>query len=198
MDVELERIPDNDPGPPFTVIVHTTRIKEDGNYRITGIVRNDGSTTYEGVGVKAAFLDDDDGGYGPVDAYVPCPFLEPRAECPFSLDMYPRDYVAYHLHPWGQPIEYRRPVPLVLSDVTIANGGAGSVLISGVATNGNAFAVESPAVGGALIDASGRVVSVGSTIVLGDVAHGESTPFSLRIEYAPYSTYKLYAQATQN
>jgi hypothetical protein len=197
VDVELERIPDNDPGPPFAVIVHTTRIKEDGNYRITGVLRNDGSETYEGVGVKASFLDDDDGGHGPVDAYAPCRFLEPGAECPFNVDMYPRNYVAYHLHPWAQPIEYRRPAPLVLSGVTIANGGAGSALISGVATNGNAFAVESLTVAGALIDASGRVVSVGSTVVLGDVAPGESVPFSLRIEYAPYSTYRLYAQAVQ-
>ncbi len=200
VDVELERIPDTDPGPSFTIVVHATRIQGDGSYRyrITGLVRNYGTETYEGIGVKASFLDDKGGGYGPVDVYCPCRFLEPGAECPFSVDMYPRNYVAYRLHPKGQPVVYRQSASVVLSGITVSGGGAGSVLITGTAVNRNAFAVRNPIIAGALIDASGRIVSVGSTIVLEDVAPGESVPFSLRIEYEPYFTYKLYAQATQN
>jgi hypothetical protein len=198
VDVTLERIPDTDPGPPFTILVDTIRIQEDGKYRVTGRVRNDGSETYEGVGVHASFLDETGMGHGPVDVYVPCPFLEPGAVCPFSLEIYARDYVAYHLHPLGQPVVYRQPAPLVLSGLAVFNDGVGNVRMTGRATNGNTFAVRDPTIAGALVDSSGRIVSVGSTSVLGDVAPGASVSFDVRVNYAPYSTYKLYAQATRN
>ena len=197
-DVELERIPDTDPGPPFTILVDAIRVEEDGKYKVTGRVRNDGSETYEGIGVHASFLDEKDMGHGPVDVYCPCPFLEPGAECPFSLGIYSRNYVAYHVHPFGQPVVHRQPASIVLSDLDVVNDGVGNVRIMGVATNGNAFAVGDPTIAVALVDASGRIVSVGSTFVLGDVAPGDSVRFDVRVKYTPYSTYKLYAQATQN
>jgi hypothetical protein len=198
VDVTLERIPDTDPGPPVAILVDTMRIQEDGKYRVTGRVRNDGSETYEGVGVHGSFLDKAGMGHGPVDVYSPCPFLEPGAACPFSLEIYSRDYVAYHLHPLGQPVVYRQPAPIVLSGLVVLNDGVGYVRITGTATNRNAFVVRDPTIAGALVDSSGRIVSVGSTSVLGDVAPGTSVSFDVRVKYAPYSTYKLYAQATQN
>jgi hypothetical protein len=159
--VSLERIPDTDPAPPFTILVDAIRIQEDGKYRVTGRVRNDGAETYEGVGVHASFLD------------------------------------AYHLHPLGQPVEYRQPAPLVLSGLVVFNDGIGNVRMTGTATNGNPFVVRDPTVAGTLVDSSGRTVSVGSASVLGDVAPGESVSFDVRVKYAPYSTYKLqYTKST--
>jgi hypothetical protein len=198
VDVALERIPDTDPGPPFAILVDTIRIQENGTYKVTGRVRNDGSDTYEGVGVHGSFLDKTGMGYGPVDVYAPCPFLKPGAVCPFSLEIYSRDYVAYHLHPLGQPVVYRQPAPLVLSGLAVFNDGVGNVRMMGTATNGNAFVVRDPTIAGTLVDSSGRIVSVGSTFVLGDVAPGMSVSFDVRVEYAPYATYRLYAQATRN
>ena len=198
VDVTLERIPDTDPGPPVAILVDTIRIQEDGKYKVTGRVRNDGSETYEGVGVHGSFRDETGMGHGPVDVYSPCPFLEPGAVCPFSLEIYSRDYVAYHLHPLGQPVVYRQPAPIALSGLAAFNDGVGNVRITGTATNGNAFVVRDPTIAGTLVDPSGRIVSVGSTSVLGDVAPGASVSFDVRVKYAPYSTYKLYAQATRN
>jgi hypothetical protein len=198
VEIELERIPDHDPGPPFTILVDTIRIRADGRYEIVGRVRNDGAEIYEGISVRASFLDDKGGGYGPVDVYAPCPFLEPGAECPYSLQMYARPYVAYRLHANGTPVVYRRPAPLVLSGLSVFRDGVGNVRIQCTATNGNAFTVRNPTLAGALIDADGGVVSVGSSIVLGEVAPGASVPFDVRIEYQPYARYELYAQATQD
>jgi hypothetical protein len=198
VEIQLERIPDHDPGPPFTLLADTIRIRPDGRYEIVGRVHNDGTEIYEGISVRASFLDDKGGGYGPVDVYAPCPFLEPGAECPFSLQMYARPYVAYRLHTNGTPVVYRQPAPLAISDLSVFRDGVGNVRIQCTATNGNAFTVRNPTIVGALIDAEGDVVSVGSYMVLGEVAPGASVPFDVRVEYWPYATYQLYAQATQD
>ena len=198
VEIELERIPDHDPGPPFTIIVDTLRIRADGKYEILGWVRNDGDQIYEGVSVRASFLDDKGGGYGPVDVYAPCSFLEPGAKCPFSLQMYTRPYVAYRLHANGTPVVYRRPASLGISGLSVFRDGIGNVRVKGTATNGNAFTVRDPKFAVALIDADGDVVSVGYAIVLGEIAPGASVQFDVRIEYQPYARYELYVQATQD
>jgi len=205
--LEIRQLEDTSPGPPFTILVSTVRAEEDV-YKVTGIVRNDGSETYEGIGVIGTFYtrglsgqgasDEDMFPHGPVDAHCSCPFLEPSAECPFSLEIYARNYVAYGLHPNGQPVEYNQPAAIVLSGVTLSNDAVGNVRITGTASNENVFAVENATIVGSLLDANGQVVSAGSTLVLGNIAPGASVPFDLRIEYQPYSHYQLYAQATQN
>jgi hypothetical protein len=220
--VELERIPDTDPGPPFTIEVSAIRIQADGSYKLTGKVRNDGAETYGGIGVIATFYveqkpcyeqkvrtrpgEEDTGEtvevcdptwYGPVEVYAACTYLEPGAECPFSLEIYARDYVAYHLHPEGAPVMYRQPADLTLSNLSVYNDGFGYVRVKGTATNGNAFAVRDAHVAGTLLDATGQIVSVGTVVVPGEIAPGASVSFDLRIEQAPYSYYELSAQATQ-
>lgn len=194
--VELRRIPDTDPAPPLTILVDVIRIKQDGHYMITGWVRNDGSEIYEAVGVRASFLDDEGRGYGAVDVYCPCPFLEPGAECPFSLEAYPHSYEAYRLHARGQPVVYRRPAPLAVSAVHLSDDGIGNVRITGTVVNENGFTVAEATVAGALMDDGGRVVGVGWTLVLGDILPGDSKPFELLVQYEPYARYQLYASAT--
>ncbi len=195
--MELERIPDTDPAPPFTILVDAIRIEADGYYKLTGWVRNDGTEAYEGIGVRASFLDDKGRGYGAVEVYCPCRVVEPGTACPFSLEAFPHNYVAYRLHPFGQPVVYHLAAPLTLSALRVSNDGIGNVRISGTATNENPFTVTDAIVAGTLIDDAGRVVSVGSTWLLGDILPGESRSFDLRIEYEPYAQYQLYAEGVQ-
>jgi hypothetical protein len=223
--VNLERIPDTDPAPPLTILVSAVQIKENGYYKLTGTVRNDSSDTYGGVGVVATFYEADPppcsegqvtrrgpGGseeiitveicdynwHGPVKAYAACMLLEPGAECPFSLEIYPEDYVSYLLHPEGAPVQYRQPAPLGLSNLNVHNNGLGYVRITGTATNANAFSVWDAHIAGTLMNSAGQIVSVGSIVVPGEIAPGASVVFDMRIEYTPYATYELHAQATQN
>jgi hypothetical protein len=222
--VELTRIEDPDPAPPLTILVSAVRVAQNGYYKVTGTVRNDSPDTYGGVGVVAIFYEEatpcserevtrrrwdgteetvieevcDYNWHGPVKVYAACMSLEPGAECPFSLEIYPEDYVSYLLHPEGTPVEYRQPASLALSNLNAYNNGLGYVRITGTATNGNPFTVRDANIAGTLIDANGQIVSVGSIIVPGEIAPGASVDFDLRIEYASYVRYQLSAQAIQN
>ncbi len=193
----LTRLEDKDPGPPFTVLVSDMKAGE-ADFKITGTVRNDGSDTYEGIGVIGTLFGDGGLWYGPVDAHCPCLFLEPGAECPFSLEALPGNYVKYLLHPEGRPVEYRQPASLALSGLQLANDGVGNVRITGMAINDNAFPIKNATIAGTLLDASGTIVSLGSTVLVGEIAPGAGMPFDLRIEYEPYSHYRLYVQGVRN
>jgi hypothetical protein len=222
--VELTRIPDSDPAPPLTILVSKIQIAQNGYYKLTGIVRNDGTETYGGVGIVATFYEQEnacsqrqvtrrapDGSeqtvtvedcdynwHGPVEVYAACQLLEPGAQCPFSLQIYPAEYVSYLLHPEGTPVAYRQPVSLALSDVRVSNNGLGYVRVTGTATNANPFTVRDANVAVTLLDADGQIVSVGSILLPGELPPGASVDFDLRIEYAPYVTYQLLVQATQS
>lgn len=227
---ELTRVPDTDPAPPLAILVSSIRIEENGYYKVTGRVHNEGDEVYGGVGVVATFFTErtcseryvpDEGGKGrgkdgegegggsmkwvcdpnwhrTGKVCAACQLLAPGAECPFSLEIYPRDYVSYHLHPDAAPVEYRHPVSLDLSNVRARSDGVGHVRITGTATNENPFAVRDANIAGTLIDAAGKIASVGMTLVPGEIAPEASIDFDLRIEHAPYDTYEVQAQATQN
>lgn len=202
------RLEETSPDPPFTVQVDAVRI-EDSKYMVTGVVRNDGTETYEGVKTNATFYTlgtsgqgfDEDALYphGPVDAYCSW-FLEPGAECPFSVEIYERNYAAYGLHPYGQPValyKWHEQASLVLSNVNVSNDGIGNVRITGAVVNENAFAIKRATIAGALMDANGKVVSVGSTMVLEEIEPGAVVSFDLRIAYQPYTRYELYVQGVR-
>jgi hypothetical protein len=195
--VELIRIPEGGPRPPFTLSTSTIRIEEDGKYKLTGTVRNDGSETYEAITVDCTFYDEHDHRFGPIAVHSPCMFLEPGAECPFSLEINPQKFVSYLLGVTGRPVENRQPAAVVLSGVGVSHDGIGNARISGALVNGNGFPVKDVTIAGTLIDTNGEIVSVGSTLVLDEIAPGASRAFDLRIEYKPYSRYQLYAQAVQ-
>ena len=222
--VDLERIPDTDPAPPLTILVSTIRIAQNGYYKVTGTVRNDGAEVYGGIGVIGTFYEEanqctkrevtvrgrdgseqtiivedcDYNWHGPVEVYAACQLLEPGAQCPFSLEIYPEEYVSYLLHPEGAPVQYRQPAPLALSGVNVYNNGLGYVCITGTATNANQFTVRDANISGTLMNASGQIVSVGSIIVPGQIAPGASVSFDVRVKYEPYSSYQLNAEATQS
>jgi hypothetical protein len=174
------------------------------------VVRNDGSETYEGVGIRATFYtlgpsgqgSEEDGLYphGPVDAYCPCPFLEPGAQCPCSVEIYERDFTAYGLHAFGQPVAFHlwhEAAPVTVSNVRVSCDGLGHVRIQGTVTNRNDFNILRATIAGALVNPEGRVVSEGSTVVLGGMETGASAPFDLRVDYQPYVRYDLYVQGAR-
>ena len=197
--VELVRVPDTDPAPPLTILVDAIRLRQDTRYKLTGTVRNDGSGAYERIGVRASFLDSQGNRYLPLDVFCPCPYLEPGAECPFSVTTYGRDLVEYRVHPNGQPVgEYHQPAPLVLSGLAVSNLSIGYVNIAGTVTNSNAFTVKNVVVTAQLEDAGGRVLSVGSARVLMDMTPGTSERFVIYLEHEPYSRYELKAQAVHD
>jgi hypothetical protein len=77
--------------------------------------------------------------------------------------------------------------------------GLDSVRIRGVATNPNPFKIKNVAVAGGLHDASGQMVSLGTTYVLQeDIEPGASVPFDVRVKTEPFTSYKLYAQAERD
>ncbi len=195
--VELTRIPDTDPAPPLTILVHTVVAQDNGYTRLTGLVRNDAAETYEGVGVRASFVDRDGRGHGPVEVYVPCPYLASGEACAFVLDVYGTDMVAYRLHPQGHPIVYGQAAAVSVRALSVSTDGVGNARITGIATNGNPFPVRSVIVVGTLLDRSGLVASTDWDLVAGDLAPGASAPFDVRIEYRPYASYTLLGQATR-
>jgi len=205
--VDLARIEDTDPGPPLTIQVSTVRIQENGTYKLTGTLRNDSADgsnpgeIYGGVGVIATFFTDapPPNYHGPVEVYAACWLLAPGEECPFSLEIYPRDYVSYHLHPEGTPVEYREPAAVELSGVQVVDTGSNTVRITGTANNANPFKVKNVIVSGVLLDAGDQIVSTGSSFGLKeDVEPGASVRFDLRLEKEPYTSYQLYAQAERD
>jgi hypothetical protein len=194
--LNITRLEDTDPGPPFTITVDRVRGNAKG-VKVTGSVRNDGPETYEAIGVKGTFFNETGFWLGSVDAHCPCPFLEPGATCPFSLKTYPDDYVSYRLHAEGRPAEQREPASLALRVSNLSTDGIGNVRITGTATNANPFDVTNVTVAGVLTDAGGALTSLGSTLLPGDLAPGETAPFDLRIEFEPYVTYRVYAVGTR-
>ena len=85
-----------------------------------------------------------------------------------------------------------------MSGLRVTHDGFGYVHITGTATNENAFTVRDAHIAGTLLDAAGHITSVGLALVPGDIAPGASVAFDVCIEHAPYVTYEVQAQATQN
>jgi hypothetical protein len=219
----LERIENTDPGPPFTIAVSrntTTQdptVEESRQIHITGWVRNDGEQTYAVSRIGVTFYDADgfrgvfvpgirDGKvvsgewlwHGMMDAEFACLLLAPGETCPFSIEITAQNMASFLLYAEAEPTE-RESMPVALSNVRTSQDLTDYVRIQGTATNTNAFAIKNVIVSGALIDASGQMTNVGSTIVLKEnIAPGESVTFDLRVRRGNYVNYQLYAQAERD
>jgi hypothetical protein len=213
--LELTRVEDTDPGPPIAIEVSAIRVLQNGYIRLTGTVRNVGGEAYGGISVIATFYDKeqschmgidrqghtikvcDPTWHGPVEVYAACSYLQPGAACPFSLEIYPGDYGSYHLHPEGAPLTYRQPASITVANLRVTNDGFGYLHITGTANNPNPFPVANARIAGALFDGGGKILSVGSVPILGQIPAGGNAPFELRIEYQSYATFQLYPEAVQ-
>jgi hypothetical protein len=214
--VALTRIEDTDPAPPLTILVSTIRIKEDNYFRVTGMLRNDGDQAYGGIGVVGTFFTEElpcrEGSdrwgnpteicpnfrHGPVRVNAACRVLAPGAACPFSLEIYPQEHIAYLLYPEGVPMTYRQPASVTASVHSLTRDNFGYLVIADTVTNENPYPVNSTRMGGALIDAGGQIVSVGAVAIPGELAPGATASYQLRIEHRPYTTYQIYPEATRN
>jgi hypothetical protein len=194
----MARLQDFDPGPPFTIEVSANRLGENSTYKVTGIVRNNAAQTYEAIGVNATFFDDEDFRHGPIDAEVPCLLLAPGQECPFSVEIAARRIEAFLLHPDGRPSS-TESTTVSLSNLSLSLDGLESVRITGTATNNNEYMIKNIVIAGVLRDASGQIVSLGSTYVLQeDIKPNASVRFDLRVKRVPFTRYWLYTQAERD
>jgi hypothetical protein len=194
----MTRVKDYDPGPPFTILVSGNRAGEESTYQVTGVMRNDGTETYEAVGLNATFFDDQDFRHGPLEADFPFLLLNPGEQCPFSVEIAARRVTAFVLHPDGRPTG-RESAPVVLSNVNLYYDSLDSVRVTGVATNKNPFKIKNVTVAGVLLDASEQIVSLGSTYVLKeDILPDAWVQFELRIKRVPFYRYQLHAQAERD
>jgi hypothetical protein len=194
----MQQIKDTDPGPPFTMIVSANRAGENSTYKVTGFVRNDGDKTYEAIGMNATFYDDENFRHGPLNVDVPFLLLNPGEVCPFSIEIAARRLRSFLLHPEGRPTG-TESAPVALGNLSLSYTGADSVRVTGTATNQNPFKIKNVVVAGVLIDASGQIVSLGSTYVLEeDIMPNAWVRFDLRIERVPFYRYRLYAQSERD
>lgn len=194
----MTRIEDKDPGPPLTILVSANRAGANSTYLVTGLVRNDSTETYEGIGVTATFFDDQNFRHGPLKADLPFLLLRPGESCPFSIEIAARRVVSFLLHPEGRATG-RESVPVVLGNIAFYYDSAESVRIVGTVTNKNPYKIKNVAVAGVLKDAGGQIVSLGSTFVLEeDILPNAAVRFDLRIPRVSFARYELFAQAERD
>lgn len=215
----LTQLEDKDPGPPFTIEISANRASPDPldaqnvTYKVTGLVRNNGTETYSVSAIHITFFDASGfrgsfyrfpqswqtGGewiwHGKTQADFACLLLAPGEECPFNVQITARNMASFLIHA-DATATGRQSVPVALSNLRAVRDGTSFVRVTGTATNRNSFNVKSVTVSGALLDASGQIVSVGSTyVVQTGIVPGGSVPVDLRIPAESYASYRLYAQA---
>jgi hypothetical protein len=190
---------DTDPGPPFSIHVSANRAGPHSAL-ISGFVRNDGTETYEAIGIRVTIWDDEDFRHAHIAAKSPCVLLAPGEQCPFFLDVGVRRPVSFLLHPEGRPSgPGRESIPVELSNTALSYNEASSVRITGLATNGQPFKAKHVVVIGVLEDASGQIVSLGwDHITAEDILPGSSVQFDVRVRRVPFARYRLYAQAERD
>jgi len=191
-------------------------VEQSRNYKVTGLVRNDGEQTYAVSAIHVTFYDASGfrgvfqkapgrgrtGGewiwHGRTEADFGCLLLAPGEACPFSVEITAQDMASFLIHP-DAVATHRQSAPVSLSDVVVREDGTDYLRITGTATNASLFKVKQVTVSGVLLDRSDQIVSVGWTYVLGEgIEPGESVPFDLRVEKEPYTSYQLYAQAERD
>ncbi len=190
----LTRLDDPTVAPPLTVLLSANHALAGYTYRISGLVRNDGSQNYAGLAVIATFFTDEDGRYGPIPTNVECPVLAPGEVCPFILDATAKDLTKFFLHPEGYPTE--RPSSPVDAVITGRyHDGVGFVHITGRVTNPNPFPITNATVNGALLNTRGEIVSLGTDLVLTPLQPGASASFDVPIRSVPYTQTRVYVRA---
>jgi hypothetical protein len=218
----LAQIEDTDPGPPFTIEINSNTATQDPlvadsqQYRITGLVRNDGDQTYAVSTLHVTFFDAEGfrgsfqrapgpgrmGGewvwHGQTEADFACLLLAPGELCPFSIEITAQNMASFLIHPDAVATD-RESIPVALSNVQFAHNSTDFVRITGTATNNSQVMVKNVTVVGTLLDANGQMISVGSGYVLQEnIAPGASVAFDLWIEKEAFASYHLYAQAERD
>jgi hypothetical protein len=185
---------DEDPGPPISVIVSANQALEGYRFKITGLLRNDGTENYAGLGVSATFFTDEGGRHGPVRANARCPVLAPGDACPFQVEATAKGLTKVILHPDGYPTP-RTYLPVETRGLGRYTDGVGYVHITGMVHNPHTVGARNVTLNGVLINQAGVIVSTGTTTILETIEPGGSARFDIPIRYAPYARYEVYVQA---
>jgi LysM repeat protein len=219
----LEQIQDTNPGPLLAIeiganyAIQDPVVEKSQTYVVTGIVRNDGDETYAVSDILVTFYDAEGfrgtfspairdgklvGGewhwHGETEAVFAALLLAPGEEWPFRVAITAQDMASFLIHVDAAPTD-RESAEVELSDIRLVDGGTGYVQIAGTATNRNPFEVKNVTVSGVLTDASGEIVSLGSTYVLQQgIEPGASVRFDVRIEKTSYVSYRLFTQAERD
>jgi len=180
--------------PPLTVLVSANRELPGYNFLITGLVRNDGTENYAGLGMVATYFRADGSRHGPIKTNLRCTLLAPGDMCPFTFEATARGLTEVMLHPEGYPTtRARAQVNHYITGSWV--DGIGYVHITGGVTNPNATPVDDAAVSAVLRDGTGDIVSEGTDIVVGTIDPGATGQFEVILKYAPYVSYQLFVQA---
>jgi len=180
--------------PPLTVIVSANRLLQGYRFKLTGLLRNDDTEPYAGLGLIATFFREDGSRFGPVRATLPCPILNPGESCPFVIEAIDKDLAEVMLHPEGYPTS-REALPVSVAIQHHYVDELGYVHLKGLATNPNSVPLSSTTIVGALTDRRGEIVSVGTALVIEPIPPKGSAPFEMLIRYAPYTGYLFFTQA---
>ena len=212
----LVQIEDTDPGPPFSVEISLNQSTPnpllDGTkiYRVSGLLRNDGDAVYAVNAVHITFYDSSGfrGSYNPfpqrrygeyvwhgaMEATFSCMVLAPGEVCPFTAEITAYDMGSFLVHADAVVAEWREPAPVQVQSSSITDQGS-NVQISGAIVNPNTYAIKNVVINAALLDADGRITSIGSAYIVRSIAPGATASFIAMVPTQPYATYELRAQA---
>jgi len=180
--------------PPLTVLVSANRELPGSHFLVTGLVRNDGTENYAGLGMVATFFRADGSRHGPIKTNLKCTLLAPGDMCPFTFEANARGLTEVMLHPDGYPTTRARAQ--VNAFVTGSWVDAiGYVHITGGVTNPNTTPVDDVSVSAVLRDGTGDIVAQATDIVVGSIDPGATGQFEVILRYAPYVNYQILVQA---
>ncbi len=212
----LVHVEDTDPGPPFSVEISLNQATPnpllDGTeiYRVSGLLHNDGDATYAVNTVHITFFDASGfrGSFNPfprrrygeyiwhgaMEADFDCMLLAPGEACPFTAEIAAYDMGSFLVHADAVVAEWREPATVHVQGSTLVDQGS-NVQISGTVVNPNSYAVKNVVVNGALLDANGRITSIGSAYLVQSIAPGAAASFTAMVPWQAYTSYQLYVQA---
>ena len=190
----LTRLDDPTVAPPLTVLLSANHALAGYTYRLSGLVRNDGAANYAGLSVIATFFTDEGRRHGPIRANVECPVLAPGEVCPFILDATAKNLTQFYLHPEGYPTD-RPSSPVDVVSSGRYHDGVGFVHLTGRVGNPNPFPIKNATINGALLNARGEIVSLGTDLVLETLQPGDWAPFDVAVKSVPYTQTRLYVSA---
>ncbi len=213
----LVQIPDTDPGPPFSVEISmnlaTPNPLLDGStlYKVTGLLRNDGDVVYAVNRVHITFFDASGfrGSYSPfpqrrygeyiwhgaMEAEFDCMLLAPGEACPFTAEIAAYDMASFLVHADAVVAQWREPAPVYVQSSTLIDQGS-NVRITGTIVNPNTYAIKNVVVSAVLLDADGRITSMGSSYVVQSIAPGAEVAFTAMAPVREaYVAYEFLVQA---
>jgi hypothetical protein len=100
----------------------------------------------------------------------------------------------FSIHPDGYPTD-RPSSPVDFASTGRYQDGVGFVHLTGRVENPNPFAIKNVTINGALLNARGEIVSLGTDLLLNPLEPGASASFDVPIRGVPYAQTRIYVSA---